>query len=150
MAQSLCKNLVHLIFSTRHRRPYLSNTIRTDTHAYLGGILRELDSPPIVVGGVEDHVHALCLLSKNLAVATLIEKLKTGSSKWIKTRGPSFAQFHWQNGYGAFSVSQSNVESVRQYIADQPEHHRRKSFQEEFREFLQRHEIQYDESYLWD
>jgi REP element-mobilizing transposase RayT len=150
MPQSLARNLIHLIFSTKNRFPYLSPSIRPELNAYLAGILRQWDSPAVAVGSVEDHVHALFLLSKNQALCKIVEEVKRGSSKWIKTKAPSLAGFYWQNGYGAFSVSQSNLLRVRRYIDNQEEHHRRISFQDEFLEFLKRHGVEYDERYVWD
>jgi REP element-mobilizing transposase RayT len=150
MSQSLARNLVHRIFSTKNRAPLLDAAIRPEVNSYLAGILREWDSPAILVGSVADHVHALFVLSKNHALCKVVEEVKRGSSKWIKTKGDAFADFYWQNGYGAFSVSQSNVPGVRQYIANQEEHHRRLTFQEEFRLFLKRHGVEYDERYVWD
>jgi REP element-mobilizing transposase RayT len=150
MGQSLAKNLIHLIFSTKHRAPLLAADLRPDLHAYLGGILREWHSPALRVGGVEDHVHILFQLSKNHALARVVEEVKKGSSKWIKTKAAELRGFHWQNGYGAFSVSPSNVPAVDRYIANQEEHHRRLTFQDEFRGFLKRHGVEYDERYVWD
>ena len=150
MAQSLAKNLVHLIYSTKNRAACLDAEVRPALFAYKAGILKEWDSPALVIGGVADHLHVLFRLSKNHALARIVEEVKKGSSKWIKTQGAAFGGFHWQNGYGAFSVSQSNVEQVRRYIERQDEHHRRTAFQEEFREFLRRHGIEYDERYVWD
>lgn len=150
MPQSLCKNFVHLIFSTKNREPFLKEEVRSEMYSYLGGILRSWDSPSISIGGIDNHIHILFLLSKNHALKKIVEEVKASSSKWIKTKGTTFSNFYWQNGYGAFSVSQSNVESVRIYIAKQEEHHRRVSFQEEFREFLKRYEVEYDERYVWD
>lgn len=150
MAQSLAKNLIHLIFSTKHRQPLLTPEIRPDIHAYLGGILRELDCPSLCIGGVADHVHILFQLSKNLALSKAIEELKKSSSKWVKTKAPSLKDFYWQNGYGAFSVSPSNTSTVIRYIERQEEHHRKLSFQDEFRQFLRRHQVEFDEQYVWD
>lgn len=150
MAQSLAKVLVHIIFSTKCRQRLLTKTIREELHAYLVGTLRNLDSPAILVNSVEDHVHILCSLSRKYAISKLLEETKKESSKWIKTKGASFRGFHWQNGYGVFSVSQSRLEATRRYIAEQEKHHRRMSFQEEFRRFLDRHQIPYDERYVWD
>ena len=144
------KNLIHLIYSTKHREPCLTPAVRPDLYAYLGGILREWHSPSLRIGGVADHVHILFQLSKNVALAKVVEEVKKGSSKWIKTRGAEFARFHWQNGYGAFSVSPSNTDAVVQYIDGQEEHHRRRTFQDEFREFLRRHGVEFDERYVWD
>jgi REP element-mobilizing transposase RayT len=150
MAQSLAKNLIHLIYSTKNRDASLTPAIRPTLFAYQAGILREWDSPAISIGGDCDHVHALFVLSKNEKLCRVIEEVKKGSSKWIKTQGDAFAGFHWQNGYGAFSVSQSHVPRVRRYIEQQVEHHRTTSFQDEFRLFLKRYGIEYDERYVWD
>jgi putative transposase len=150
MSQSLAKNLIHLIYSTKNRTPCLDQEVRPRLFGYQAGILKEWDSPALLIGGVDDHIHALFCLSKNHALAKVIEEVKKGSSKWLKTQGNHFRAFHWQAGYGAFSVSQSNVEQVKRYIEDQEEHHRSQSFQEEFREFLKRHRIDFDERYVWD
>jgi putative transposase len=150
MSQSLAKNLLHLIFSTKHRLPLLTADIRPEMNAYLAGILRSWESPAIIVDSVEDHAHLQFALSKNFALKKVVEEVKKGSSKWIKTKGPSFADFHWQAGYGVFSVSQSNVPAVRGYIVNQEEHHRKMTFQDEFRRLLHRHGIEYDERYIWD
>ena len=149
MPQSLAKIIVHIVFSTKNHDPCLSNDIRPGLFAYIAGILNKLDSKAILINGVEDHVHILCLLSKNHAPCEIVEKVKTGSSKWIKTQASGPDSFQWQNGYGMFSVSQSNVESVRRYIAEQEEHHRNVSFKEEFRKFLDKYKVQYDEKYVW-
>jgi len=151
MSQSLSKMWTHLIFSTRHRYPFLSDkATREQTHKYIAGILRKHDCPTLLVGGVVDHVLALFSLSKNHSIAEIVYQVKRSSSKWIKTEGGEYKKFHWQNGYGAFSVSQSHVEQVRKYIAGQEGHHRRVTFQDEFREFIRRYEVDYDERYLWD
>src|SRR5262245_53752422 len=150
MAQSLAMNIVHLIFSTKNREPLLTAQIRPDLHSYIGGILREWDSPAIIMNSVADHMHILFCLSKNHALKKVIEEVKKGSSKWIKTQGREFANFFWQAGYGAFSVSQSNAPAVTKYIERQEAHHRKIGFQDEFRSFLRRYEIDYDERYVWD
>jgi len=150
MSQSLAKNLIHLIYSTKNRAPCLDREVQVRLFAYQAGILNEWESPALVIGGVSDHVHALFSLSKNHALAKVIEEMKKGSSKWLKTQGGEFRDFHWQAGFGAFSVSQSNVDEVRRYIEQQEEHHRVRSFQEEFLAFLKRHGMEYDERYLWD
>jgi REP-associated tyrosine transposase len=129
---------------------FMKAEIREQTHAYLAGILRTHDCTTLLVDGVADHVHSLFVLSKNVSIAEIVYQTKRGSSRWIKTQGSEFRQFHWQNGYGAFSVSQSHVEQVRRYIASQEEHHRKVTFQDELREFLKRYEVEYDERYLWD
>ena len=130
--------------------PLLPPAIRSKLYAYQVGILQECGSPAIVIGGALDHVHALFVLSKNTALCKVVEEVKKGSSKWIKTQGEAFATFSWQNGYGAFSVSESQVSHVRQYIEHQEEHHRTMAFQEEFRMFLSRHRLDFDERYGWD
>ena len=150
MPQSLAKILVHIIFSTKGRTPVIAPEVRTELNAYVVGILRQLECPSILVNSVADHVHILCRLSRTLALAKAIEQVKKGSSKWIKTKAAALRNFHWQNGYGAFSVSQSSVDEVRRYIANQEEHHRRVTFEEEFRAFLDRHGVAYDERYVWD
>ena len=150
MAQSLAKVFVHLIFSTKGRRRFIVEDIRDELNAYLVGIFRNYDSPALRVGCVEDHVHILLSLSRNYAIKKIVEEVKKGSSKWVKTQGPPFEGFYWQNGYGAFSVSPSNVEAVIEYIASQSEHHRTMTFQEEFRRFLKKHGMEFDERYVWD
>jgi putative transposase len=151
MSQSLSKMWSHLIFSTKERYPFLSDQdIREKTQKYIAGILRKHDCPTLLVGGVADHVHALFALSKNHSIAEVVYEVKRSSSKWIKTQGPEYKKFYWQSGYGAFSVSQSHVEQVRKYIAGQERHHRKVTFQDEFRNFLRRYEVDYDERYIWD
>ena len=151
MAQSLAQLWTHLIFSTKERYPFLSDpTGRADMHGYLARVLRTHDCPTLEVGGCDDHVHALVALSRNQSIAQIVKEIKRTSSAWIKTVERRYSKFHWQNGYGAFSVSQSHVSQVRNYILHQEQHHRRKTFQDEFRAFLKRYEIEYDERYLWD
>lgn len=150
MPQSLSNLLIHLIFSTKNREPFLKGTVSAEIHPYLVGVLNNIGCTSIQVGGVSDHVHLLFRLSRTMAVAEVVEAVKTNSSKWIKKKGREFAGFHWQSGYGAFSVSQSDSNEVVAYIRNQPEHHRKVSFQEEYRRFLDRHQIAYDERYVWD
>lgn len=150
MSQSLVKNLLHLVFSTKHRNPLISSDVRADLYAYQAGVFANWDSPALIIGGVEDHVHALFLLSKNHALAKVVEEVKKASSKWIKTEGNAADDFYWQSGYAAFSVSSSKVDDVRTYIENQEEHHRKISFQVELRRFLKRHDVEYDERYVWD
>jgi len=149
--QSLAKILVHTVFSTKDRRPFLHDkSLRDELHRYLGGILTNLECQPIIVGGVEDHVHLLCALSRTCDAAAMVKEVKRGSSLWLKTKSPDLADFAWQNGYGIFSIGFSQIESVREYIAGQEEHHRKVSFQDEFRQLLRRYEIEFDERYVWD
>lgn len=147
MAQSLSKILVHLIFSTKNRERLIGDDIRDELHRYIAAVLKEMDSPAILINSVEDHIHILFSLSKNYAIKQIVEEAKKASSKWIKQKGSDYMGFYWQNGYGAFSVSQSSVPDVEKYIANQKEHHKRKTFQEEYREFLERYEIEYDERF---
>lgn len=149
MPQSLSHLIVHAVFSTKDRRPLLhSEEIRIETYAYMAGILKNLQCHPIKIGGVEDHVHILSSLSKNIAFAEMIGRVKGSSSKRLTEKG--ILGFAWQNGYGAFSVSESNVEAVITYISGQAGHHRKFSYQEEVRELLKRHRVAFDERYLWD
>lgn len=149
--QSLAKILVHAVFSTKDRWPFLRDkSLRDELHRYLGGILTHLECQPIIVGGVEDHVHLLCALSRTCDAATMIKEVKRGSSLWLKTKSPALADFAWQSGYGIFSIGFSQIETVRKYIAEQEEHHRKVSFQDEFRKLLRRYEIEFDERYVWD
>jgi putative transposase len=113
-------------------------------------IFRALKSPSLAIDGMADHVHVLFSLGRVIKVADLVEEVKTESSKWIKTKGPAFRNFHWQAGYGAFSIGQSNVTQLKRYIRSQKQHHRRVTFQDEYRKFLKRYEIAYDERYVWD
>ena len=150
MPQSLSRILVHLVFSTKNRAPILNPEIRAELHPYLAVVLRDDGCPSLQVGGVEDHVHLLFGLSRTRTVAQVVEAVKTSSSKWIKTKGPAFSEFHWQAGYGAFSVSQSHADAAVRYIQNQGKHHKKVTFQEEFRELLRRYQIEYDERYVWD
>jgi putative transposase len=149
MAHTYTSLLIHVIFSTSGRTPLLTDAIRPDVHAYLGGILRELDAIPIVIGGTADHVHLLTRLPANLALADCLRIVKTNSSRWVKERWPQRRHFAWQGGYGAFSVSESRRAAVIQYICDQAQHHRRISFQDEFLALLKNHRVEFDERYLW-
>jgi putative transposase len=150
MPQSLSSILVHLIFATKGREPFIIQRIEPELHAYLAAVSREFDSPALAINGTINHVHMLCALSRKVTVADLVEETKKRSSKWIKTKGPEFRNFRWQAGYGAFSIGRSNVAALKRYIAGQKEHHRRKSFEEEYETFLQKYGVEYDEKYVWD
>jgi REP element-mobilizing transposase RayT len=151
MSQSLSKILVHVVFSTKDRRPYLNDReLRTELHAYLGGILARLDCQSLIVGGVADHVHALSTLARTRTAADVVKELKRGSTLWVKAADSSLAEFAWQGGYGAFSIGASQIATVRNYIANQEEHHRKVSFQDEFRTLLARYDVEFDERYVWD
>ncbi len=150
MPQSLARLHVHLVFSTKHREPLLTAGVRPALHAYMATVLQNFGCPPVLINSVADHVHILFELGRTVAVSAAVEEVKKTSSKWIKTQSAEFATFAWQAGYGAFAVSESNVAKVRDYIANQAEHHRVKSFQEEYRTFLAKHGVAFDERYVWD
>ena len=151
MPQSLADVLIHLVFSTKNRVPFLKlPDVREHLNAYMVGALEKLDCPSLITRSVEDHIHILCQLSRTMAIAQLIKEIKATSSAWLKEQGKGLADFYWQAGYGAFSVSHSNKDQVKEYIANQEEHHRTRTFQEEFRLLLQRHGIEFDERYVWD
>lgn len=149
MSQSLAKILVHLVFSTKHREPLISAANRPRLHGYIVGALDNLKSPSLQTGGVSDHVHILCALSRTISPAGLLEEVKKGSSKWMKTEG-GVPDFSWQAGYGAFSIGESQAGDVIRYIQNQEVHHRKTTFQDEYRLFLERYRIAYDERYVWD
>ncbi len=149
MAQSLAQILIHVVFSTKERYPYLQPGLRPELHAYAATVLAALESPAILVNSVDDHVHFLCRLSRNHAVCHVIQKVKTGTSKWLKTKGGVLSKFRWQSGYGAFSVSPSQVAAVRRYIEGQQSRHRSLSFQDELRGLLAKHGLEFDERYVW-
>jgi len=151
MSQSLVQIYVHVVFTTKHRQPFLVDSVfRSRVHAYLAGICNNAGSPAIMVGGVADHVHLLCRLSKTSDVSSLIRDLKRDSTNWLRLENPRMHEFHWQNGYGAFSVSPGHVEQLKEYIANQEEHHKIVSFQDEFRRLCQKYDLEIDERYVWD
>jgi putative transposase len=150
MPQSLSKVTLHIIFSTKNREPWLDRDVRPRMHAYLATICRDLGAELVRVGGVADHVHIVTTLPRTLSQAELIEQAKKTSSKWIKTLNPRYRGFFWQRGYSAFSVSSSQLDAVLQYIEAQQAHHRRRTFQEEYLELLRKHDVDFDERYLWD
>jgi REP element-mobilizing transposase RayT len=149
MGQSLAKNYIHIVFSTKYREPLIKESVESELYAYLGGICNNLECHSIKIGGFTDHIHILCLLSKKIALMKLVEEIKSHSSKWIKTKGDDYKNFYWQDGYGAFSVNPSEVDVVINYIANQKEHHRKKTFQDEYRAFLKKYNVEYDEQYVW-
>ena len=157
MGQSLVKNYLHIVSSTKHRQSLISPAIEPELYSYLGGILNNLECNPVKIGGYTDHVHVLCLLSKKIALMKLLEEMKSHSSKWMKTKDESLENFYWQDaclagrqGYGAFSVNPSEVDVVITYIENQHEHHKSKTFQDEYRAFLKKYKVDYDERYVWD
>ncbi len=150
MSQSLANVLVHFVFSTKERHAWIKPEIEGKLHSYMAGIFKKCDCPPIIVGGAKDHVHILCPLSKKYSMSQVMEKVKTGSSKWAKTQGAEFKKFYWQNGYGAFGACPSIKETTIKYIKNQKKHHEKKTFKEEYLSFLKKYEINFDERYIWD
>ncbi|MGC3992309.1 MAG: IS200/IS605 family transposase [Chthoniobacteraceae bacterium] len=150
MPQSLARLSIHLVFSTKNRERMITDNVRDSLHAYMASVMQNHKCPATLINSVEDHVHVLFELARTVAISDIVEEVKKASSKWMKSQGTEFADFAWQLGYGAFAVSESNILMVREYIANQREHHRTKSFQEEYRAFLERHKIAFDERYVWD
>jgi len=150
MGQSLVKIYIHIIFSTKNRVPMIHPPVEAELHSYIGGICNKLECQVIKVGGYTDHIHLLCMLSKKITLIKLMEEIKTHSSKWIKSKGEGYKNFYWQDGYGAFSVNPSEVETVTAYISNQHQHHSKKTFQDEYRIFLKKYNIEYDEKYVWE
>ncbi len=149
MPQSLAKISVHVVFSTKNREPWLGVTVRDKLYAYIVGILDTLHCITLAIGGTEDHLHALISMSRTITLAKMVEDMKRGSSRYLKTCGPALKNFSWQGGYGAFSVSESQLQKVSAYIHHQEEHHKTKAFQDELRLLLTKHNIPFDEQYLW-
>jgi REP element-mobilizing transposase RayT len=150
MPQSLANVIVHLVFSTKDRRTYFRPEIAAEIHAYLAGIARNVGAEGVRVGGPADHVHLALRLPRTITVAALVEKLKTSSSKWLKTRAPELADFSWQRGYGVFSVGPAEFEALIAYIDRQEEHHRQHPFCDEYRAILRQHGVAFDERFMWD
>jgi len=151
MAQSLSRLWTHLIFSTKDRFPFLTDKIlRREMHAYLAEMLRKHDCETLIVGGVEDHTHSLFALSRTHSIASVVKEVKRTSSGWIKDTSRKLSKFHWQGGYAAFSVSQSNLNDVIHYIENQEEHHKRVTFKDEYRAFFNAYGVEFDERYVWD
>jgi REP-associated tyrosine transposase len=150
MPTSYSRILIHIIFSTKNRENCIATGIVQELHAYVGGICRKLKSPALAVGGTENHLHAIVSLARSMAVSELAQKVKSGSSRWMKTKAPRCAGFAWQAGYGAFSIGQSQLDHAVGYIAGQREHHKRTTFKEEFLAFLEKYNVDYDPRWLWD
>jgi len=149
MAQTLVCLRVHAVFSTKNRRSIITPNVESELYVYMGGVMKNLDSRCLAAGGTENHVHLLISQSKNIALSKLMEEIKKSSSKWIKTKGLALRTFAWQEGYGAFSIGQSQVEAVQQYIARQKERHKKQTFEEELVTLLKRYQVPYDERYIW-
>ena len=150
MPQSLSKVIVHIVFSTKNREHWLDSNVLPRMHAYLAVICRDLGADFVHACGVADHVHIVTTLPRTVSQAQVIEQIKKPSSKWIKALDSRYRRFFWQRGYAAFSVSPSQLDAVLQYVDAQKEHHRTRTFQEEYRELLRRHGIDFDERYIWD
>ena len=150
MSQSLSKVYVHITFSTKGRQHFIDDRLCNSLYEYIGGVCKGLECNPVKVGGYTDHIHVLCLLSRKITQMKLMEEIKKQSSRWVKTKDRSYTSFYWQDGYGIFSVNPSEVDAVASYIINQYKHHRKVSFQDEFRAFLKKYNVEYDERYVWD
>ena len=150
MAQSLVKNYLHIIFSTKLRTEFIDKKIENELFSYIATICKDYDSPAIQIGGTDDHIHILLNLSRKFAIMKVIQEIKAHSSKWIKTKGKKYENFFWQDGCGAFSVSQKHIFATINYIQNQREHHKNQTYKVEFLTILNKYEMDYDEKYLWD
>lgn len=150
MPQSLVKNYLHIIFSTKLRTEFIDKNIENELFSYIATLCKDFDSPAIQIGGTEDHIHILLNLSRKYPLMKVVQEIKAHSSKWIKTKGRKYENFFWQDGYGAFSVSQKHIFVTVNYIKNQREHHKTQTFKNELINFLDKYEIEYDEKYLWD
>ena len=149
MAQSLSKLYIHIVFHIKYNSVVIRQKDKQRLYAYMGKVIKSNESIPIVINGIEDHVHILCIMSKNIALAKVVEEIKRHSSRWIKTIDSYYREFAWQGGYGGFSVSQSILNKVKRYIENQEDHHKQISFKEEYLLFMKEYKIQYNEKYLW-
>jgi len=150
MPQSFSKVYVHITFSTKNRYPFIDKNIENELWTYIGGVCKALECNPIRVGGHSDHIHICCLLSKKITQIKLLEEIKKESSKWIKTKGKAYEKFYWQDGYGIFSVNPFELDTVVNYIVEQEQHHKKRTFQQELLAFLKKYKVDYDERYLWN
>ncbi len=150
MSQSLSKLFIHVIFHVKNTSSKIRKEDKSELYSYIGAIIKDNESIPIMINGVGDHIHILCIMSKNIALAKFVEEIKRHSSRWIKTKGVHYSEFAWQGGYGGFSVSSSLHDKTKQYIQNQEKHHQNMSFKEEYLLFLKEYGIDYNEKYLWD
>jgi REP element-mobilizing transposase RayT len=150
MSQSLTQLYVHLVFSTKYRKHLILPEIQTELYNYIGGILNNIECTPIQIGGITDHIHILLCLSKKITLIKMVEEVKRSSSKWLKIKHPELSEFYWQNGYGAFTVGYTQIDSVIKYIQNQQQHHSKHTYQDEYRLFLNKYKISFDEKYVWD
>lgn len=150
MSQSLAQVYIHIIFSVKNRKPLILESFQTELYAYIASILKSTGTNLLKIGGTEDHIHILAVLSRKYSISKIMEEIKKSSSKWLKTKDIKLSNFYWQQGYGIFSVSQSQVENVKRYIEFQKKHHQKNSYQDEFREILKKYNLLFDEKYVWD
>jgi putative transposase len=149
MAQTLVSNYVHIIFSTKNREAIIDDDLEKELFEFIGTVCKQNECDPVIVGGHVDHIHVLCKLSKKITLVELVKKIKSYSSKWIKTKSEKNSNFYWQDGYGAFSINNDSVQKIALYIANQKKHHETQSFQEEYKHQLKEYDIDFDERYLW-
>jgi len=149
MSQSLSKLYIHAIFHVKNNECMIRPEDEKELYSYIGGTIKISNSIPIITNGMENHIHVLCIMSKNISLANLLEDIKTNSSRWIKTLGSHYREFAWQGGYSGYSVSQSRVDVVKKYIETQKEHHKKQTFQEKYIQFLKENGVEYNEDYLW-
>jgi REP element-mobilizing transposase RayT len=150
MPQSLSQIYLHIVFSTKHRYPFLDGSVDDELYAYIGASINRLGGIPIAINGVCDHIHILTAFPRTITVADFVKDIKANSSRWLKTKGEQYQNFGWQDGYGVFSVSSSKKQVVANYIARQKEHHRKTEYKNEFLQFLHEYSVKYDERYVWD
>ena len=150
MPQSLSKTILHIVFSTKNRHPFIDEKIENKLFKYIGGTCSALGCQPIIIGGHKDHIHICTVLSRSITISELVGKIKRSSSKWIKCQETKYKKFYWQNGYSVFSVSPNKLNSIISYIENQKDHHEKIMFKEECRRFFEEYEIEYDENYVWD
>ncbi|HYG78317.1 MAG TPA: IS200/IS605 family transposase [Planctomycetota bacterium] len=150
MGQSYSSILIHTVFSTKHREPTIPDDIAPELYKYMATVLKTNECPALIIGGTNNHVHLLHTLSRTIAMSSLIEELKSDSSKWIKQRSPLSKSFYWQSGYGAFSIGQSGVAALEKYIRLQKQHHEKKTFEDELRELCVKYNVKLDERYAWN
>lgn len=150
MPQSLVKNYIHIVFSTKYRNDFIDENIEKELYAYIATLCKDFESYALQIGGTDNHIHILCRLSRKIALMKLVQEIKAHSSKWIKTKGKKYENFFWQDGYGAFSVGEKDVYIVTKYIKNQRQHHQKQDFKNEFVGMLEKHQMDYDEKFLWD
>ena len=149
MSGTFTKLGIHIVFSTKNRIPLITQILEKELHSYIGGIIKNCNGIPVCINGTEDHIHIYCIMPKNVSLSEFVRRIKSNSSKWVHEKFSERKKFHWQLGYGAFSVGKDEESRLIHYINTQKEHHRRKSYKEEFLDFLRQYNITYDERYIW-